>query len=91
MQYEVLPIQSGTPEAVADSIATAYEKAANHGGKVVAGHTLTCDQLEEKTELTVLDVARPQYLFLVVELPNGGSSPQAGRVIASKGGGPTAG
>lgn len=82
MHYVALPIEgASTPRFrddpninyVTDLIKQVYEGAARDGGRVVAGHTLTC-------ELPVKDlegkdvVAQVEYLFLVMELP--GEAPE---------------
>jgi hypothetical protein len=79
MHYEVFSVRGAstaeTPgrdqSAVAEDITDIYELAARRGGRVVAGHTLACEEIQNADED---DPASPvryrgEYVFLVAELP----------------------
>lgn len=77
MEYVVLPIEGAaqprfreSPDlnTVVDEIEQVYRAAARDGGRVIAGHTLTCDWASPGPDGEPVPT-RIDYLFLVVERP----------------------
>ena len=83
MKYDVCPIIGAAipsfrehqgPNAIADEIAKAYNIVSTHGGRIIAAHNLTCD-LDLAQEGEQSNIARTNFLFLVVEFPDDVVSP----------------
>ena len=84
MQYEVLPVRAEAPDAIADSIAAAYEDVGRRCGRVVAGYALTCESSSGDQGDPVRPV--PEHLFLVAEFPDRDPS-RSRRVAIGRAGG----
>jgi|HubBroStandDraft_6_1064221.scaffolds.fasta_scaffold73749_1 hypothetical protein len=78
MQYEVHPVRGASTEPlrhkpsvddIADEIAAMYAFAAKEGGRIVAGHSLVCDETLPMGDNEQRRV-RIDHLFLVIELPD---------------------
>jgi hypothetical protein len=76
MHYEVFSIRGASTgrlghdqSSVADEITEIYELAARRGGRVIAGHTLACEEVPVENDDPVSVRPRGEYVFLVAELP----------------------